>query len=314
MTPGLPILLAALVAGGLPLLLLLDRAIARREKVRDRLLRACGREDDQGTLLRTTRGLVGQGAGLLDTLAGRLTLLPLLGSRDRARMQALLAAAGLRDPAALARYIAVKLLAMATGALAALALAVRGVAEGRPVLQLALVCLLAFVAGLLPEIVLKAIRRRRQAAIRASLADALDLMIIAANAGHSLEVALNRVGKEIAHMAPVLADELAVLGSELRALPSRRQALENLAQRTGLAEVRSLTATLIQTIRYGTPLTQALKALALEMRQAKLLLLEERAARLPALLSLPLMLLIMPAVFIVTAGPAVIRLSAVLLH
>ena len=88
----------------------------------------------------------------------------------------------------------------------------------------------------------------------------------------------------------------------------RATALRNLAERTGLRDMRSLTVALIQTIRYGTPLTQALRVLAAEMRQARVLALEEKAAKLPALLSLPLMLLIMPAVFIVTAGPAVLGL------
>ncbi|MEK0082827.1 type II secretion system F family protein [Benzoatithermus flavus] len=310
MTPGLLMLLGILAAIGLALLVL-DRAVTRRDRIRARLIRACGKESDHGTRTPATDGLPDGEGGLLDALADRLARPSLLGSRDQTKMRELLLAAGFRDPSSLGRYVAVKALAMAAGAFLGLGLMLRD-AAGEPVLQLALAGVLAFVAGLLPELGLKLMRRRRQNAIRATLADALDLMIIAANAGHSLDVAVARVGKEIAHMAPVLADELAVLGSEMRALPNRRQALENLAQRTGLPEVRSLTATLIQTIRYGTPLTQALKTLALEMRQAKLLLLEERAARLPALLSLPLMLLIMPSIFIVTVGPAIIRISALL--
>ena len=97
--------------------------------------------------------------------------------------------------------------------------------------------------------------------------------------------------------------------SELRALPNRRQALENFALRAGIAEARSLTSTLIQTVRYGTPLTQSLKVLAAEQRVAKVLQLEEKAAKLPAILSLPLMLLIMPSIFIVTAGPAMLSIG-----
>lgn len=308
MTPDLPGLLVGLAVIGLAALLVADRAVARRDRLRGRLARACSKGDGgRDGVAWARQGLVGQG-GLLDRLAGRLARLSLLGSRDQAKIVGLLAAAGYRDPTALGRYVAVKALAMVTGLILGLTLALRGVADGQPVLQLAMAGLLAFLGGLLPELGLKLARRHRQQAIRASLADALDLMIIAANAGHSLDVALARVGKEIEHMAPVLADELAVLGSEMRALPNRRQALENLAERTGVPEVRSFTATLIQTLRYGTPLTQALKTLSLEMRQAKLMLLEERAARLPALLSLPLMLLIMPAIFIVTVGPAIIRI------
>jgi tight adherence protein C len=308
MTTSLPALLAGLLAIGVPILILLDDAVTRRDRLKARLARACSK-DGQGPAGHGPWSLLGRGSGLLDRLADRLAGASLLRPEDQAKIKDLLAAAGYREPTSLGRYVALKALAMVAGVLAALLLALEGVGAGQPVLQLAMACLAAFVAGLLPELALKQIVRRRRAQIRSSLADALDLMIIAANAGHSLDVALNRVGKEIEHLAPVLADEFEVLSSEMRALPNRRQALENLAQRTGLAEVKSFTATLIQTIRYGTPLTQALKTLAVELRQARIMLLEERAARLPALLSLPLMLLIMPSIFIVTVGPAIIRIS-----
>jgi tight adherence protein C len=308
-TPSAISLAAAIAVAGLAALLLVDHGLGRRDRVRLRLARACGRDDSRDPSGHARRLVLGRGRALLDLLAEPLGLVPILRARDRAKMAALLTAAGFRDQAAFGRYVALKFLAMLLGGLAGMGLALEGVAEGRPVLQVALVCFMAFAFGLLPEAGLQAIRRRRRAAVRASLADALDLMIIVANAGHSLDVALVRVGRELEHMAPVLADEIAVTCSELRGLPNRRQALENLATRLDLPEVRSLTATLIQTIRYGTPLTQALKALALEMRQARILALEEQAARLPALLSLPLMLLIMPAIFIVTAAPAVIRIG-----
>jgi tight adherence protein C len=312
LTPSALMLLVGIATAGMAVLLLVDRSLSHRERVRLRLVQACSRNEGRGPAGRERRGVLGRGRNLLDLLAERLHMLPLLGARDQAKTRFLLTAAGFRNQASLGRYIALKFLAMLLGGLAGLGLVLEGVAAGRPILQSVLLCFMAFAAGLLPEAGLQAIRRRRQTAVRVSLADALDLMIIATNAGHSLDVALARVGRELEHMAPVLADEITVVTSELRGLPNRRQALENFATRTDLPEVRSLTATLIQTIRYGTPLSQALKALAIEMRQAKLLALEEHAARLPALLSLPLMLLIMPAIFIVTAAPAVIRIGSAL--
>jgi tight adherence protein C len=167
----------------------------------------------------------------------------------------------------------------------------------------------AFGGGMLPELVVQQLARRRQKRIKEHLADAVDLMIIAANAGQSLDMSLGRVAEEMSRRAPALGEELQVTMSELRGFSDRRQPLENLARRTDLKEVKSVTATLIQTLRYGTPLTQSLKNLAREMREARMLALEEKAAKLPALLSLPLMLFIMPAIFVVTAGPAVIALG-----
>ena len=156
---------------------------------------------------------------------------------------------------------------------------------------------------------MRQVARRRQRRIKEHLADAVDLMIIAANAGQSLDMSLGRVAEEMTRRAPALGEELGITISELRGFSDRRQPLENLARRTGLREVKSVSATLIQTLRYGTPLTHSLKNLAREMREARMLALEEKAARLPALLSLPLMLFIMPAIFVVPAGPAVIAIG-----
>ena len=236
-------------------------------------------------------------------------ILPVVPATERRQTKELLEGAGFRHPSGVVRFFGMKVASFVFGGLATLiVITSQRLLGGEPIWQSLAVLAGAFVGNLGPELMARLLRRRRQEKIRSSLANAIDLMIITANAGQSLDVAMARVAKEIARMAPELADELAVTTSELQALPSRRDALENLARRTGVTEIRSLTATLIQTIRYGTPLSQSLKALAHELRQTKLIRLEEKAAKLPALLSLPLMLLIMPAVFIVTAGPAVLNL------
>ena len=232
-----------------------------------------------------------------------------LGSGRREETLALLQTAGYRSRAAVSNYFGAKLIASGAGAAVAVGAVSQGVFTGNSAMQAVMLLAGFFIGGLLPEFAVKGMAKRRQAAIRSTLPDAIDLLIIATNAGQSLEVALGRVGKEIGHAAPVLADELRVATSELRALPNRRQALENFALRAGIAEARSLTSTLIQTVRYGTPLTQSLKVLAAEQRVAKVLQLEEKAAKLPAILSLPLMLLIMPSIFIVTAGPAMLSIG-----
>jgi tight adherence protein C len=222
----------------------------------------------------------------------------------------LLTRAGWRSSAAVGNYGTLKSVASLMGLLVGLALVLGGgLADGQPALQLVAVMVGAFLGGMLPEFVVQQLARRRQKRIKEHLADAVDLMIIAANAGQSLDMSLGRVAEEMSRRAPALGEELTITISELRGMSDRRQPLENLAKRTDLREVKSVTATLVQTLRYGTPLTQSLKNLAREMREARMLALEEKAAKLPALLSLPLMLFIMPAIFVVTAGPAVLAIA-----
>jgi tight adherence protein C len=108
--------------------------------------------------------------------------------------------------------------------------------------------------------------------------------------------------------APALAGELSITMAELQALPDRTEALQNLGDRTGIREVQTFSLALIQTIRYGTPFAASLKALGQDLRQARMIALEERGAKLPALLSLPLILFIMPAVFVVVVGPAILSI------
>jgi tight adherence protein C len=105
-----------------------------------------------------------------------------------------------------------------------------------------------------------------------------------------------------------MADELSLTAVELRFLPERRKALENLAERTDLPGIQGLTNTLIQTEKYGTPLAQSLRVLANEMRNERLMRAEEKAARLPAILTVPMVMFIMPALFIVLIGPGIVKL------
>lgn len=286
----------------------LDRWMQDRDQLRTRLL------TQVGSGLRSSgpagvRRLVAQLRGVLDEFAGALGAHRWLRPSERDKTLRLLRQAGFRSHAAIVRYTAIKVVLALAGFALAIAVTAKGHAfADRPVVQIALVLGAAFAGGLVPEMVVGFLSRRRTRAIVRSLPDALDLMIIVANTGQSLDMALDRVTRELAESAPEIADEFEVTMSELRGLASRREALDNLAKRTGLREIRSFTATLIQTVQYGTPLSVALKTLADEMRQARLLQIEEQAARLPAILSMVLMLLIMPSLFIVTGGPAVMSL------
>jgi len=164
-------------------------------------------------------------------------------------------------------------------------------------------------ASILPETVLKNITIKRNEAMQKSLPDMLDLLVICAEAGLTLDSALHRVVKEMAQTGPELADELSYTAIELGFLPERRQALKNLSERVTLPSVKSVTATLIQSEKYGTPLAQSLRVLSGEFRNERMMKAEEKAAKLPATMTIPLILFILPTLFVVLIGPAACQIS-----
>lgn len=155
-----------------------------------------------------------------------------------------------------------------------------------------------------PEIYLKNIATKRTKAIEKGLPDALDLLVICAEAGLTVDAAFNRVAKELGRAYPELGDEFALTAIELSFLTERRQAFENLAYRVDLDAVRGVVTTMIQTERYGTPLASALRVLSAEFRNERMMRAEEKAARLPAIMTVPLILFILPVLFVVILGPA----------
>ena len=163
-----------------------------------------------------------------------------------------------------------------------------------------------------PDIYVTNSTTKRRKEIQNAVPDALDHLVICAEAGQSLDGSLKRVAAELGHMAPALAEEIELTSVELGLLPDRRQALENLALRTGVQAIKAVVTTLAQTEKYGTPLAQSLRVLAAEYRTERLMRAEEKAARLPAILTVPMILFIMPPLFIVLLGPAIIRTLAVL--
>lgn len=158
-----------------------------------------------------------------------------------------------------------------------------------------------------PNVAISQARRSRKKALRLGLSDALDLLVVCAEAGLGLESAIDRVAHELKSSNAEVADEFNILGQDLRLSSDRGAALLRMGERTGLDSFQRLTSTLAQTLRYGTPLGQALRLLASEMRNDRLLRLEEKAARLPTLLTIPLAMFILPCLFIVVAGPATLR-------
>ena len=157
-----------------------------------------------------------------------------------------------------------------------------------------------------PTMYLRNAAAKRAKQLQLSLPDGLDLMVICAEAGLSLDAALIRVSRELGNGSPELAEELAITAAELTFLPDRRMAFDNLNTRTNSEGIRAVVNTLQQTAKFGTPLAQSLRVLASEMRAARMTRAEEKAARLPALLTVPMILFILPTLFIVLLGPAAI--------
>ena len=160
-----------------------------------------------------------------------------------------------------------------------------------------------------PEIYLGNISGKRTKAIQKGLPDALDLLVICAEAGLTVDAAFNRVARELGRAYPELGEEFALTAIELAFLTERRQAFENFAYRVNLDAVKGVVTTMVQTERYGTPLASALRVLSAEFRNERMMRAEEKAARLPAIMTVPLILFILPVLFIVILGPAACSIS-----
>ncbi len=165
-----------------------------------------------------------------------------------------------------------------------------------------------------PDLYLTNRVQNRSDAIRKGLPDALDLLVICAEAGLTVDAAFARVARELGRAYPELGDEFTLTSIELGFLAERRQAFENLASRVDLEAVKGVVTTMIQTEKYGTPLASALRVLSAEFRNERMMRAEEKAARLPAIMTIPLILFILPTLFVVILGPAACSINDSLLH
>lgn len=281
------------------------RAIGREQRVGERLLavqRSAG--IDQVALPWSPRRAVLRGlAGIGRLLTGG----GILSGRTVAELDQTLMAAGFRGDRALAIFVGAKvLLLLGLPLLAAAALHYVGAGQRAWMFGL----MVAAIGGLLaPDLVARRLRKRYLRELARGLPDALDLMVICAEAGLALEGAVERVALEIRAANRAVGTEFGLCSSELRILADRRTALMNMAERTRLDLLRRLGMTLAQTLQYGTPLTQALRTLSAEMRHEQLVRFEAQAAKLPVLLTVPMILCILPTLFLVVAGPAMLQAS-----
>src|SRR5947207_11421827 len=254
---------------------------------------------------RSSRGRV-QVAGLMSEAVKRLNL---LRSHHATEARALLAQAGMRTREAMIRYLFAR-------ACMPLVFASAMVADsyGAHVLPIppnyrwAAAFGAAMFGFFAPGVFIKNLITKRQKQLQLGLPDALDLLVICAEAGLSLDASLTRVSRELEPTWPEISEEFGITAAELTFLPERRQAFENLNGRTNLGSIRGVVNTLLQTAKFGTPLAQSLRVPGAEYRAAGITRAEEKAARLPAMLTVPMILFILPTLFIVLLGPAALNI------
>lgn len=221
--------------------------------------------------------------------------------------------AGLRSPAAPAIFFGAKtLLALVLPMVAYSSLALSGATLGTQGYMATLV-FAAAVGYYLPNVVLRRLVFVRQREILEAFPDALDLMTVCIEAGLAIDAALMRVADEIRHKSQALSEELHLVTLELRAGASKEKALRNLAMRTGVEDVDSLVAMLIQAERFGTSIADALRVHADMLRTKRRQRAEEAAAKIALKLLFPLIFCIFPSMLLVLLGPAFIRIYRVLL-
>jgi tight adherence protein C len=183
--------------------------------------------------------------------------------------------------------------------------------EQPTVVKIGLCLIAAYVGMQLPSLFLKNRIGKRQLSIKRAFPDALDLLLICVESGMSIEAGFRRVAVEIGTQSIPLAEEFTLTTAELSYLPDRRQAYENLGQRTDLDGVKSVCVALQQAERYGTPLAQTLRLLSQENRDLRMSEAEKKAAALPPKLTVPMILFFLPVLFVVILGPAAIRVMSI---
>ena len=286
----------------------LDEAVALRFEA----ARGCWTSKSDEQKAKPSAGLAMVGKQAVMVLGRAAMQSGLLPGRTRSELLSTLSAAGFRNQTALPLFIGSKIAMLFGLPVAAFVLSRNSELGGMT--QTAAVMGAAVMGLIAPDMIIQRMRLSQLKKIERGLSDALDLMVICAQAGLSLEPAMARVAVELRMIHPEMCDELTTTVRELEMMSDSAQALLNLGERTGLESLQRLTATLTQTMQYGTPLTEALRTLSNEMRTVTLTAFEERAARLPVMLTLPMIMFILPTVFMIVGGPAGIQLSRSFSH
>ncbi len=305
MTSGF--LLVMLMVSGL--LLLQDIRARETMAARIRMIHGEGGTSvpgSQGDAMRDTMTGVASAVG---TLLLRSGLIP---AGTRTELELMLASSGLRGHQGLHVFLGFKLFSPLF--MLIIGLFVTNYFESLRGLKILILPAFFIVGLIMPDWVIGKRRKNYLKRVEQGLPDALDLMVICTESGLGLGSAVVRVAEEMRHSYRELSLEFALTATEFQIMTDNRQALLNLSQRTNIESFKRFTTTLIQTLQYGTPVSQALRALSAELREEILTKFEEKAARLPVAITGPMIVFILPAVFIVAAGPAFLQVSRVFGH
>jgi tight adherence protein C len=279
-----------------------DSVAARAKAVREHKRKVLAQMPTEQVKRRVTLTRKNRLSNLAATMRAKRT-------EQTANIRMLLAVAGFRSNEAVGLYVLAKFLGpLATTAGGFILYYMTPMLQDLDLILRVILLIFAVFAGIqLPDIILGFVGKGRQKKIQGSLPDALDLMVICTEAGLALDATFERVATEMATSAREMSDELSLTSVEMTILPERSDALNNLTKRTNVQAIESVVSTLNQTERYGTPLAQSFRILSSDFRDSRLLRAEEKAAKLPATLTIPMIGLIFPCLFAVLLGPAVIQ-------
>ena len=237
-------------------------------------------------------------------LIGRVGRFVPASSKNLPAFKRRLVRAGFRNPNAVRVFGGLRVVGAVVFALVGLLVALHAFSDN----LLLLMGMGAVIGYLAPTQYLAGRIRRRKRAIEKGLPNALDLMVVCVESGLGLDQTTIQVAKELEHAHPEICEEFAVMNLEMRAGKGRGEALHNLAERTGVEELKKLVAVLIQTDRFGTSIAATLRGHAEYMRTMAHQRAEEKASKLPVKLVFPIFFCVLPSLFVVTLGPVITRL------
>jgi tight adherence protein C len=234
---------------------------------------------------------------------------PLLGVVEQQRLVKLLTQAGIKGHTSLASFIAMKVLtALMFAAVAWLVLEWRHLFVSSMLIRIAILAIGLIIGWRLPDIILHRLVARRRLRLDHGMPDALVLLVICAESGLSLNQSIEEISRQLRLSNKDVADEFAATSAEMQLTPDFGKALDNMVERTGLEHLGGLVATLKQSMKFGTPLAEAVRIIAGEMRAERQSRIEERAARLPVLLAIPMMMFILPCLMMIIGTPVALRM------
>lgn len=296
------LLLAAMFVSGL----LVVQDVTRRERISDRVRRIHG-EDVQGGGTANLAAMRDSLMRTLTTFGQAIMRAGLVSSKTLSDLEKSLAASGIGATQGVAIFVGGKIVLVMILPVVAWMVAQDMQLSG--IMRTLVPAGVAVIGLVVPDWIVTKYRARYIRRLEDALPDALDMMVICAQAGLGMGPAVIRVGGELRLAYPELAYEFALTANELQISTDSRIALTNLGIRTDLESLKRLGSTLVQTIQYGTPLTEALRVLSTELRHETMVKLETRAARLPVLLTMPTIVFILPCVFLIAGGPSMLQVA-----